>query len=61
MTTNYSTGAAVTQFNSYFFACKVNSPEENYKVSTSKKKETTQKLKSSTNDNEQTLKPVQSL
>jgi hypothetical protein len=29
------------QFNSYLFTCKLNSPKANYKVSTSKKKETT--------------------
>jgi hypothetical protein len=28
------------QFNSYLFACQLNSPRANYKVSTSKRKET---------------------
>jgi hypothetical protein len=31
----------VIQFNSYLFTCKLNSPEANYRVSTSKKQETT--------------------
>jgi hypothetical protein len=30
----------IIQFNSYLFTCKLNSPEANYKVSTSNKKKT---------------------